>query len=70
MFLTALISLIILAFCIVLMSVGIILKKGGKFPGGHVGDIPALREKGIHCAATQDRMAAAQKTLFERMITQ
>jgi hypothetical protein len=63
MFITALFSLIILTVCVALMSIGIILKKGGTFPDTHIDGNAALRNRGIHCAVTQDRMAAKKKTL-------
>ncbi|MDR1407684.1 MAG: hypothetical protein LBJ23_06535 [Tannerella sp.] len=67
MFETALFSLIILIVSVALMSVRILLKKGGTFPNTHVGNSAALKSKGIHCAATQDWMAIRKKNIFERI---
>jgi hypothetical protein len=53
--------------CIVLLSVQVILKRDGRFPDMHIGSHAALRERGIHCAKTQDRDAAGKKNLAERM---
>jgi hypothetical protein len=53
--------------CIALLSIRVILKKDGRFPDMHVGNQAALREKGIYCAKTQDRVEAGKKNLFERM---
>lgn len=46
-----LITFVILAVAIVLLGVKVLFVKGGKFPSGHAGDSPALRKKGIGCAA-------------------
>lgn len=64
---TFLIALIILAVCVVLLSIGMILKKGRKFPNTHVSGNKALRDKGIYCAKTQDKQAQLHKDLEERL---
>lgn len=46
-----LLTFVIVAVAIVLLGVKVLFVKGGKFPSGHTGDSPALREKGIGCAA-------------------
>lgn len=50
-------TIIIVAVCIVLLSVGVIVR--GKFVNSHVSGNRALRRKGIHCAQQQDREARA-----------
>ena len=42
---TLLITVIILVICVVLLSVKVIFKKGGKFPNTHIEGNAALREK-------------------------
>lgn len=64
---TLLLTVIILVICVALLAITIIVKKGGKFPNTHVGGNKALREKGIHCAKTQQKEAMMQKDLSERM---
>ncbi|MDH6358643.1 hypothetical protein [Parabacteroides sp. PF5-9] len=64
---TLLITVIILVICIALLSVKILFKKGGEFPNTHVGGNKTLRKKGIHCAKTQDKEAAKQRNLYDRM---
>lgn len=49
-----LLAIALVGVSVVLLSVGILLKKGGRFPNLHVGGNKALRRKGIHCAQTQD----------------
>ena len=54
---TILITLLIVAICILLLGVKVFFVKGGKFPNGHVSGNKALREKGIGCVQSQDRDA-------------
>lgn len=54
---TILITLLIVAICLVLLGFNIFFVKGGKFPNGHVSGNKALRAKGISCAQSQDREA-------------
>jgi len=46
-----LLSIIITAFCFLLLAVKVIFVRGGRFPSGHVGHSAALRRKGITCAS-------------------
>ena len=64
---TLLITVIILVICVVLLSVKVLFKKGGRFPNTHIEGNAALREKGICCAKTQDREQAKQKNLYDRL---
>lgn len=57
---TLLITLLIVAICLVLLGVKVFFTKGGKFPNGHVSGNKALRDKGISCAQSQDREAQAK----------
>ena len=54
---TILITVLIVAICIALLSVKILFKKNGRFPNTHVSGNKALREKGIGCIQSQDREA-------------
>ncbi|MBQ8673302.1 MAG: hypothetical protein IJ511_04520 [Bacteroides sp.] len=54
---TLLITLLIVAICIVLLGVNVFFVKGGKFPNGHVSGNKAMRERGIGCVQSQDREA-------------
>ena len=44
---TLLITLLIVAICIVLLGVKVFFVKGGKFPNGHVSGNKAMRDRGI-----------------------
>ena len=54
---TILISLLIVAICVLLLGVKVFFVKGGKFPNTHVSGNKALRDKGIGCVQSQDREA-------------
>ncbi len=51
-----LLTLAFLAIAVVFFSVRILLKKDGKFSSEHVGQSKAMRDKGIHCIQTQDKI--------------
>ena len=54
---TILITMLIVAICIALLSVKILLKQNGRFPNTHVSGRKAMRERGIGCVQSQDREA-------------
>lgn len=62
---TLFITLIIIAASVVLLSVKVLLKKGGRFPNTHIEGNRALVKKGIFCAKTMDRMAVNRKGLYD-----
>ena len=57
---TLLLSVLIIAIAIALLSVKLIFKKDGSFSSQHIHDSEALREKGIHCVMDQDKAARKQ----------
>ena len=57
---TLIISVLIIAIAIALLSVKLIFKKDGSFSSQHSHDSEALREKGIHCVMDQDKAARKQ----------
>ncbi|MDY4409350.1 MAG: hypothetical protein SPK71_04125 [Prevotella sp.] len=54
---TLLLSVLIIAIAVVLLSVKVLLKKGGRFSSMHIHDSKAMQERGIHCVIDQDREA-------------
>lgn len=50
-----LVTLIIVAVAVLLLSVKVILKRNGRFESQHIHDSKAMRERGIHCVMDQDR---------------
>ncbi len=51
------ISAILLIIGVLIMGFRIFFIKGGEFPNIHIGGNQALKNKGVHCATTQDREA-------------
>ena len=58
-----LITLLIIAVSMVLMSVTILIKKGGRFPNTHVCGNKHLRRQGITSAQTQDKQAQRENRM-------
>ncbi len=54
-------TLALVAIAGLLLGIQILLKKNGKFSSQHVGQSKAMRERGIHCLQTQDRLAYNDK---------
>lgn len=48
---TVFLTIILIGLAVVLLGVRVLFVKNGKFPSGHVHDIPALRKKGIGSAS-------------------
>ncbi|MCR5316311.1 MAG: hypothetical protein K6E52_10485 [Bacteroidaceae bacterium] len=57
MFELILFSSIILAICVVFLCINIVMKGKGDFPNSHVSSNKAMRDRGIGCAQSQDRLA-------------
>lgn len=51
-----LLTLGICAASTLLLSIRVILQRGGKFSSLHIGQSPDMRKKGIHCVQSMDRM--------------
>lgn len=51
------ISIIIVSVAVLLLGWNIFFVKDGKFPNTHIGGSKELKNKGVHCATTQDRDA-------------
>ena len=60
---TLLFTVIILVISVVLLSIKVLLKKGGRFPNTHIEGNKALGKKGIFCAKTMVK----QKGLYDIM---
>lgn len=52
-----LITIGMVALAMVLLSVRVILKKNGRFSSQHISQNKRMRERGIHCATSQDHEA-------------
>ena len=61
---TLLITVLIIAICVALLSVKVLFKKNGPFESQHIHDSKAMRERGIHCVMDQDREARAANKAY------
>ncbi len=59
-----LLSVLIIAISIALLSVKLIFRKNGKFSSQHIHDNPGLRKQGIHCVMDQDREARMENKAY------
>lgn len=59
LFTVFIIALILLGLSLVGLAVGILLKKNGSFPETHIGRNKAMKQRGITCANTTDRLERA-----------
>lgn len=55
MWTTLLLSVLIIAIAVALLSVKVVLKKNGRFASQHIHDSRHMRERGIKCVLEQDR---------------
>ena len=47
-------SLILLALCVLGLSINMLVKKDGTFPKTEIGDNPHMHERGIRCAKEEE----------------
>ena len=57
------VSAILLIIGVLILGFRIFFIKGGEFPNIHIGGNKALKDKGVHCATTQDRDAQKAKSI-------
>lgn len=57
---TLLLTVLIIAISVALLSVRVILLKNGRFKSYHIHDSKAMKDRGIHCVIDQDREARQQ----------
>lgn len=58
---TLLLTVLIIAIAMALLSVRVILLKNGRFKSYHIHDSQAMKDRGIHCVIDQDREARFAK---------
>lgn len=67
---TMLLIMALVGLAVILLSIRVIVKKNGRFSSQHISQNKRMRERGIHCAVTQDREAkksAAKKLNVKEM---
>lgn len=52
---TLLLTVLIIAISVALLSVKVLLTRNGKFSSMHIHDSKAMRDRGIHCVVDEDR---------------
>ncbi len=57
---TLLLTVLIIAISIALLSVKVLLCKNGRFSSMHIHDSKAMKERGIHCVIDEDREMRAK----------
>jgi hypothetical protein len=66
-----LLAIALLAIAMAGMALNILVKKGGKFPNSHISGNKYLKQNGIYCAQTQDKIEQAnawKKVEFEHVV--
>ena len=56
-----LITVLIIAIAVALLSVKLLFRKHGEFASQHIHDSKAMQERGIHCVMDQDREMRSKK---------
>ena len=66
-----LLAIALLGIAIAGMALNILVKKGGKFPNSHISGNKYLKQNGIFCAQTQDKIdqaSAYKKVDFDHLV--
>ncbi len=66
-----LLAIALLGIAIAGMALNILVKKGGKFPNSHISGNKFLKQNGIFCAQTQDKIdqaSAYKKVDFDHLV--
>lgn len=58
-----LLAILAIGIAILLLSVGVLLRKDHKFRSEHISQNQRMRQDGIHCATSQDREARRKEKL-------
>jgi len=57
----SLLTLGIIAFCVLFLCIKMILKPGSRFGSTHIGGSKAMRDRGIHCVQSMDAIERMEK---------
>jgi hypothetical protein len=66
-----LLAIALLGIGIAGMALNILVKKGGKFPNSHISGNKVLKQNGIYCVQTQDKIdqaSARKKFEFDHVV--
>jgi hypothetical protein len=67
-----LLAVLVMAFVVVGLAIQTLFKKGGKFPDTHIGSNKYMKDNGVTCAQTFDKIEQAkvrQKLHIKKIIT-
>lgn len=67
MVITLLITLLVVALCVLLLGIRVFMTKSWGFPNTHVEGQPKLEEKGLTCHRHQHKDAVTHRNLFDRI---
>jgi hypothetical protein len=67
MLITVVIALAVIGLSVLLLGIKVFFLKDGQFPNVHLEENAQMREKGIACARSQDRLLRSQRNLYELM---
>lgn len=59
---------ILLFVAVLLMGIRVFFTRKGEFPSLHIGDSKPLRDRGIHCATSQDSEMNRRESPIEKML--
>ena len=60
---TILLTIGVIAVAMILLSVGVILRKDHSFRSQHIHQNKRMREDGIHCALSEDKLSRRKRKL-------
>ena len=63
-----LIVALLLGIAVALLAINIILRKNGTFRSQDIGASKAMRDRGIHCYRTQDKLEQRSKSSIKDMM--
>ena len=61
---TILITMLIIAISVVLLSLNLIIKKNGRFPSMHIHDSEDMKKRDISCVIDQDKDARSKNKFY------
>lgn len=59
-----LLTLLIVAFSVLLLGIKVFFVRGGRFPNSHIGHNPHMKKRGITCALSTDRAEREKQSLY------
>ncbi len=67
---TLIIGILLLVVAVLLMGVKVFFTSKGEFPDTHIGGSKAMKQRGIGCAASQDREAFGRENPIRKILSE